>query len=70
MINGLFLIPLFFFLMTVLSTLLCDEIYFWNKWEMQFDRFDKENHPVMYKFLFVFSVITGTIFLAFFFMFD
>ena len=66
--NGLLLIPFFICIVTILSSLLCHDIYYWNRWKMQFEAYDKSQHPMMYWLLITTSVLGSVAFLIFFFM--
>ena len=67
MIHGLLLVPFFFCLVPVLSMTFGDGLYQWNRWNMQFERFDSESRPLLAKIIYVFCIVFSIIFLVFFF---
>ena len=68
LITGLLLIPFFICIVTILSSLLCHDIYYWNRRKMQFEAYDKSQHPIMYWLLISTSLLGSVAFLIFFFM--
>ena len=67
MINGLLLVPFFFCLVPVLSVTFGDGLYQWNRWDMQFERYDSESHPLMARIIYILCIVFSLIFLALFF---
>ena len=62
-INALLLFPFYILLITVLSGIWGDGVYVWNRSSMSFEGYDRENHPFMARFSFVFALATVGFFL-------
>ncbi len=66
--SALLLFPFFLCLVTVLSMTFGDGLYIWNRYQMGFERFDSEAHPIQAGLVYVVSIIGCLFFAGFFFL--
>ena len=61
------LVPFFLCLVSAVSSVLGEGLYYWNRWKMSFELFDGDAHPILFRLQQCFFIVCTIIFAAYFF---